>query len=412
MSRPRYDRHVLLRTVRVVAPLALFALLALSACTKHEGSSPTPLSSTVGPTLVPTAAAAEGPPGAKLAIASAAPASPVLGERLPEWARQIRTIGRFVAEPDGTGLRFAWSGSAVAIRFEGKKLSVRLRDDGKHTMNSMQVVVDGEPKQVLQMQKDRDAYDVVTDLPQGIHEVLLEKRTEAQVGEMVLLGITTDGKLLAPSPAPERRIEIIGDSISTGYGNEGPGPRCGFNAKQENEYQTYGAITARNLNADHVIVAWAGKTISEMRELFGRALPSRDDSTWDTARYRPQVVVTNLGTNDLANVDPGEKAFVDRHAALVARLRAAYPDALIVITLGPMLTDNYPPGAHRRSHALKYAKAAVAKLKASGDANVEFLELPEMVHADGLGCGFHPGPKSHKIMSEKLTAFLKERMKW
>ncbi len=411
MSRPRYDRHVPLCTVRVVAPLLL--LFALASCAKNEGSSPTPLSSTVGPALVPTAAAAEGPPGAKLAVANAASsASPVLGERLPEWARQIRSIGRFVPEPNGSGLRFAWSGSAVAIRFEGRKLSVRLRDEGKHTMNGLQVVVDGEPKRVLQMEKDREAYDVVTDLPAGIHEVLLEKRTEAQVGEMVLLGVSTDGKLLAPSPAPDRRIEIIGDSISTGYGNEGPGPKCGFNPKQENEYNTYGAITARNLGADHVTIAWAGKTINEMRELFARSLPSREDSTWDTTRYKPHVVVTNLGTNDLANVDTGEKTFVDRHAALVARLRVAYPEALIVITLGPMLTDNYPPGAHRRTHARKYTKAAVAKLKAAGDDNVEFLELPEMVHADGLGCGFHPGPKSHKIMSEKLTAFLKERLRW
>jgi lysophospholipase L1-like esterase len=341
------------------------------------------------------------------------------GERLTALAH-VRTIGRFA--PDRDGLRFAWSGSTIAVRFEGTALRVRLRDEGKQGMNAFQVVVDGEPRKVLRTSKERDVYDVVTDLPGGAHDVVIEKRTEARVGEVVLLGVETDGKLLAeaqsgpggPSasrPRP-RRIEILGDSISTGYGNEGPGPLCTFDAREQNEFLTYGAVTARALGAEHTTIAWSGKTLYEMRQLFSRALPEREDSAWDTSRFQPDLVVLNLGTNNFANIDPGEKKFVELYVALVARVREAYPAALVVAALGPMLTDTYPEGRRSLTQARKYMKAAVAKIQAAGDRNVEMLEFPEQKVADGLGCGFHPSVKTHKVMAERLTAFVRERLGW
>lgn len=57
-------------------------------------------------------------------------------------------------------------------------------------------------------------------------------------------------------------------------------------------------------------------------------------------------------------------------------------------------------------------KAAVAKLEEASDPNVAFLEFPEQRHADGLGCGFHPSLKTHELMGEQLTSFIKERMGW
>lgn len=387
----------------------MVAWLALgnTRCTKQDASGPTP------PTAMsaPSARAGAGDTGPKVAVAVPSKAETPGRDGLPGDLAYVRTVGRFVQEREG--LRFAWSGSSFVVRFEGTMLRVRLRDEGKNLMNALQVVVDGEPRSVLRPAKDKAVYDVVEGLSRGVHEVVLEKRTEARVGEMVLLGVETDGKLLAPAAAgAERRIEIVGDSISTGYGNEGPGPRCTFDARQQNEFLTYGAITARALGAEHTTIAWSGKTLYEMRQLFPRALPEREDSVWDTSRFQPQLVVVNLGTNNFANVDPGEQKFVDLYVAIVAKVREAYPSALVVAALGPMLTDNYPEGRHSLTQARKYMKAAMKKIEAGGDRNVVMLEFPEQRVADGLGCGFHPSVKTHKMMAERLTALARERLGW
>ncbi len=378
--------------MRSTALAMIVATLVVPSCTRKDSPA------TDAPSLVPTAAAA----AAAAPITKAASGSPTA-------TTTHRLMGRFVQEAGG--MRFAWPGSAMIARFKGTSISLRLRDDG---FNLFQVVVDGETKKVLRTDKAKDLYVLAEGLPDAVHDVVVEKRTEAKVGEAVFVGfeVGPGGQLLAPPPAPERRIEVIGDSISTGYGNEGPGASCGFVNSQENEYLAYGALAARALNADHTTIAWSGKTLHEMREYLGKSLPARDDSTWDFAQYQPQVVVVNVGTNNFALIDPGETRFVTLYHELVAKVRAAYPRAFIVCALGPMLSDVYPEGRRNLTQARKYMKVAVAKLKEAGDTNLEMLEFPEQNHADGLGCGFHPSLKTHKLMSDRLVAMLKERMGW
>jgi lysophospholipase L1-like esterase len=370
------------------AVLLALSVAVLSSCTRKDSSAIDP------PTLVPTAAAASPPPP----IASDASAP------------HVRFVGRFVKQPDG-GMRFAWPGSAMIARFKGTGVSLRLKDEG---WNLFQVVVDGEPRKVLVTNTKKDVWPLVDGLPDGVHTIAVHRRTEAKVGDAVFYGfeLVGAGALLPPPPAPERRIEIVGDSISNGYGNEGPNATCGYVNSQQNEYLAYGAITARALDADHTTIAWSGKTIYEMFEYFPRALPAQPDSTWDFASWQPQAVVINVGTNNFMNVDPGEARFVQRYVELVARVRKAYPAAFIVCALGSMLSNVYPEGRNALTQARKYMKVAMQKMKDSGETNIEMLEFPEQNHADGLGCGFHPSLKTHRLMAERLTAFLKERLAW
>lgn len=365
--------------------IAIASVLAC-ACTRRDA----PISDAPS-SIVPKAAAAVAEP----ASAAAAPAAP---------APTFRAVGRFV--PDGEGLRFAWSGSYVVGRFKGTTVSMRLKDEG---YNLFQVVVDGEVKRVLKTDPRKDLYVLVDGLPDGVHDISVHRRTEAKVGEAVFYEFV--GDMLPAPPAPDRRIELIGDSITTGYGNEGPGAKCGYVNSEQNEYLTYGALAARALGADHTTIAWSGKTLYEMKTYFDKALPARDDSTWDFSQYQPHVVVINVGTNNFALFDPGEKVFVDRYLALFEKVRAAYPSALIVCALGPMLTDKYPEGHNNLTQARKYMKVVMAKLRASDD-NVDFIEFPEQKHSDGLGCGFHPSLKTHQLMADRLVPLLKERMGW
>jgi lysophospholipase L1-like esterase len=376
--------------------LSLVVTGLLAGCTKNDTSAPEKPGS---PSLIPEAKA-------MTALAASDAAAP-----LPS----TRFVGRWVK--DGTAMRCAWSGCFVTAKFTGTAISARLKDDG---FNLLQVVVDGDVKKVLRLdnKKGETSYLLADGLPEGTHEVSIHKRAEAKVGDILFYAFEPrsgegPGKLLPGMPPPERRIELLGDSITTGYGNEGPGAACGYVNSEQNEYLTYGAITARNLNADHSTIAWSGKTQYEMRQYFDKSLPQNSSAAkWDFGQWQPQVLVLNVGTNDFANVDPGESRFVRQYLELVRDVRAAYPKTFLVIALGPMLSDIYPEGRQNLTKARRYFKVIVEKLKTQGETNYAFLEFPEQNHADGLGCGFHPSLKTHKLMADRLTALIKEHTSW
>jgi lysophospholipase L1-like esterase len=320
--------------------------------------------------------------------------------------RAMRLVGRF-DRTDPAGPRFAWSGSTVIVRFAGSELVVRLKDDGT---NFFHAVVDGRGPVVFATNGTKDRYVVASGLSPGEHEVVLVKRTEAKMGEVQLLGFEPPSALLAPRGAPSRKIELIGDSITAGFGNEGASPQCSYSPATENAYESYGAIAARALGADVVNVSWAGKTIGEMTQLWERTLPARDASAWDFA-WIPDAVVVNLGTNNFGWADPGLARFTEPYGKLLEKIRARYPSAHVVCMLGPMLSDTYPEGKQQLSRARAYTKAAVDAARARGDQRVHFLEVPPQ-DPTTAGCGFHPSVATHRKMAESLAATLRDKLGW
>lgn len=330
-------------------------------------------------------------------------------------------VGRFDRSTK-EGPTFAWSGSSVTVRFEGTALSADLRESGE---NRFAVIVDGQ----LQDEKivpgpGRHTVELVSGLQLGEHTLTLVRLTEPLVGETQLLGfrVSKGGKLLPAPPALERRLEIIGDSISTGYGNEGNDPSCGFSPATENHYETYGAIAARNLNAELVTIAWSGRGVfsnrgsttetEPMPELWRRTLPGRGDRPWDFESYTPQAVVINLGTNDFAPEVTDTSPFAKAYADFVAEVRSRYPDAHILCTVGPMLTDSYPPGMNALTTVRTAVQATVEAHNHAGDARVSYLEYGAPRAGEGLGCDYHPTIATQRRMAGTLTAALKEKLGW
>ena len=71
--------------------------------------------------------------------------------------------------------------------------------------------------------------------------------------------VLDEGKKLVDAPAfSDRKIEFIGNSITCGYGNEGLKKEEHFDYATENHYYSYASITARNLDAQHWVVARSG----------------------------------------------------------------------------------------------------------------------------------------------------------
>jgi lysophospholipase L1-like esterase len=320
---------------------------------------------------------------------------------------------RFVGRVDGCeadAVRFAWSGSGFVAGFNGTGLAVRLR--GKP--NQFTLLVDGVLLPTVVTQNGDQMYVLATGLPAADHEVALYRRTEASFGATSVVEITVEsGQLGAPLPAPERLIEVVGDSISCGYGDEGTSP-CSFSADTENHYLSYGAILARSFGADLSTVAWSGKGVASnyggnktdlIPQLYERAIPTEKRSVWNFVS-QPQLVIINLGTNDFStNFDPTETEFVTAYQGLLGVIRSHYPDAYILCTVGPMLI-----GTDLTAKARPFIAAAVEARRTAGDIDVEAFELTTA--NPNPACDSHPNLLTHAAIADELAAKVKSVLDW
>lgn len=311
----------------------------------------------------------------------------------------VRLVGRFTDKNE-----FQWTGSHVIARFEGTGARIKLNAG---TDEQFQIVVDGKTTEVLKPSGGSKTYSVASGLTAGTHEVIVWRRTEAFFGVATYEGFEFDGMLLPAAPAPTRKIEMVGDSITCGYGDEGAGPSCPFTSDTENHYLTYGAIASRNVNADLVATCWSGigmyrdygaGTTDQMPVRYLRTLPGTSTSAWDFSKYVPDAVVINLGTNDFAKGDPG-MPYQTAYLSFVRTVRMKYPSAY-VLAIVPV------------AGAKKYIDAVVSTLNGEGDKKIGTLAFSAPVAADGWGCDYHPSLPTHAKMGAELTAALKTKLGW
>lgn len=315
---------------------------------------------------------------------------------------RIHFIGRFDRR-DSAGPRCAWPGSAFEVRVRGG-ISVRLDEKGN---DRWQVVEDGAPAQILVLKDGSNTFSFPL---QGAHTLRFVKRTEAFVGTTQLAGVTLDqGAALLSPPRVGRRIEVIGDSITCGYGNEGKDRNEHFSPDTENAYLTYGWIAAEAVHADPTIVAWSGKKMwpdNTMPELYDRILPSDPTSVWSFDAPAPQAVVINLSTNDWGRGAPDEKGWTEAYAGFIGRLRTHYPKAVVYCTTSPM------SGGTSWTTIRDYLQKVIALREAAGDHRVHLLEFPPQKAEDGIGSDWHPSVATHRIMAGILTAALRRDLRW
>ena len=125
---------------------------------------------------------------------------------MPSGPPSVRYIGRFdVSQPNAPTAE--WSASAMQARFSGAQVAVRLGG----LNNYFDVVLDGVVQPVLKT-AGQPSYSVAAGLAAGAHDVLVFRRDEAFDNPATFSGFDFDsGALLAPCPAPARRIQIVGD---------------------------------------------------------------------------------------------------------------------------------------------------------------------------------------------------------
>jgi lysophospholipase L1-like esterase len=326
----------------------------------------------------------------------------------PSGDPALHFVGR-VDTTDPNAVKFAWSGTGVIARFQGTSVGVRLSTGQEYT-----VVVDGmvQPKLV----PVSGTTPIATGLAAGEHTVELYRRTEGAQGVSTFMGFDFGGGTLLAPPSVTRRLEFIGDSITCGYGNEGPDMNCPFTPQTENHYLAYPSLTARALNAEVSTVAWSGKGVAcnygddaasctnPLPTYYERILPDQATPTWDFSKFVPDAVVVNLGTNDLSTTtDPTQAEFETAYRALLEKIRSKYPNAHILCTNGPML------GGEDLTTVRSYLTNVVT---AMGDAKISTFDIDAQDGTDGYGCDWHPSLARHEKVAAVVTAAIKGKLGW
>ena len=307
-----------------------------------------------------------------------------------------------------------WPGTTIKARFEGTSLSIVMDDSTGD--NYYNVMIDGDLDHplILDCEPGPHTYSAAGNLENRIHDVWIFRRTEGFSGPTRFLGLILDpNETLADPPARSgRKIEFYGNSITCGMGNEVPEDEEDEQNDKRNNFLAYGAITARNLNADYTCISKSGIGIliswfdMVMPQYYNRLNPWDPESRWDFTQWTPDVVVINLFQNDswlIGRLDPVPEAeeITLAYKDFIRTLRSVYPDAFFVCALGSMdaTKEGSPwPG---------YVEKAVTLWKnQTGDQKIAtcFFEFD--------GFYKHPRVRHHRIMAEQLTRLIREKTGW
>jgi lysophospholipase L1-like esterase len=311
----------------------------------------------------------------------------------------------------------SWPGTGVAFTFTGTTASIGLTVTGT---NSADLIIDGGDPIVIS--SVTGTITTPSGLAKGTHTVVLRKRSEALFGSIYVGNITADGPVVATT-ASSRQIEIIGDSITVGYGLDGVLP-CTNTAALEDNPLTYEALASNSLKAEYNVIAWSGKGLirnypsgtvdtSPIMPQLWTSYGANDAANTYTfpPSWNPQAVVINLGTNDWAYQgyrDPmNTTVFASTMVQFVQTVQKHYTAAEIFLMTSPMLSDTYPTAADaQKTNQTNAIKSAIAQL----GPKAHLVEWP--TQGSDVGCDYHPNAATHAAEAPVLASAISSVLGW
>ncbi len=351
--------------------------------------------------------------GASPGITAAAPGD---GSRPADGVlARVHTAGR--VEDAGNLVRYSWPGVYFEGRIRGTGVGIVLDDSAA----DYDVQVDGATVATL-VTPGRTTH-WVNGLRNGVHTVRLVKRNDSPWSTSEFGGFVAapGGAVLSRPAARHRQIEFIGDSLTVGYGNLSTSRDCTSDqVKRTTDADvSYGALTARKLNADYQLNAYSGLGMVRnyngsspdvtYRTFYDRALLNVPGDVWrNPGTWHPGLVVVHLGTNDFSTpLNAGEPWTPD---SLVAAYRTAYGDFLKKLrtrygTATTIVAVGTGPFAD-------HVRQVVQERTGAGDSRVRYWHLDD-TGLDFLGCHWHYSAHDDRLIADRLTSFVADlRIRW
>ena len=330
----------------------------------------------------------------------------------------LRVLGRTNGSLEPVTL--FWTASGIEMNIKATEAWVTVRSDYELFEPWADVIVDGAMSQRLMVNKGEQKICLFRNMEgDKIRNVKLLRDTPAfPTDEKTLfqiLGVQTDGEF-CPLEEPKMRLEVIGDSITSGEGGSGAGGEMTWNSFCFNCVDNYAYMAAKELDAIYHCVSQSGWGVFCSWECDEKqAIPPYYEQVcgllngernkelgafekWDFQKFQPDVIVVNLGTNDGSGTKDMEKvgkAVED----FLKKLRDYNPESYILWCYG-MLGNGIQPTLEKaiQNYKVKF-----------GDERVKFVKLPDTLEGE-FGSRQHPGQKSHektaKVLVEEIRAIV------
>lgn len=341
--------------------------------------------------------------------------------------KNIRVMGR----DDGRGgdVSLFWSGSGIELNAKATALEIEI-DCAYHTHKPyLSFEVDGLRAQTFAPLNGRHFYSVFLGLSgEKAHCVRVIKETQPFAADpqahVRLIRLRTDGEILPP-PARRRRVEFIGDSITSGEGGRGPETFMEWVPMVFCASENYTRLTADRLRAEYQVLSQSGygfltsfdnNPAQNMPALYDEvcAVSAQGTMPYDFS-FRPDAVVIALGANDGAAL--AHPPFVDENGvshklsaspADGARLEAAaYRFICHVHEKNPQARLVWMLFYHETTIESAVRRAVARAAEAGIDVSFFFPAGLDRPMRQGRGSRSHPGIGAHKRIAAELARILR-----
>ena len=297
--------------------------------------------------------------------------------------------------------------TGVEVAFRGTSLKCTFRTG----QGKIRVYVDGDTEgtdTIVKVIKGTASYTLCENLPEGAHVVKILKGSSAERNLQLPAenAFETDGTFLIPPKKSELKIEVIGDSITEGYGSMGTSADRLPTLENSDATKAYACVAMQELGADFSIMALAGICVKDSDvnglNLYTRYSPYKE-TAYDPASFDADLTVLALGENDMWHAtdnnlfpDYNVEKFQADYAEMLRTIRAAHPDKPILCIFGMMPASSTPL-------AKQTIEAAVA------DTGFDKIYTMQMLSNEQGGIS-HPNQTAHAANAKTLVEKIREIM--
>ena len=313
-------------------------------------------------------------------------------------------------------ISFCYPGTKFSLNFASETIAVKLKANAGYYAFS----IDGGEFKKFSTYTGNESDKIfkltlANNLSSGFHTVSVMLVSEGHLCNPEFYGFElNNGAKIGKYNIKKRvKIEFIGNSITCGYGNEAAGRDDKFSDSTSNFAKSFAGQTIKNLNAVSMVVARSGigiyknfgdkKSGSEypMPRVYENTLITDTLERWDFSKWKPDVVVLGLGTNDLSENNYDYEKFALAYIAFLKNIRKHYPSAKIILLNSPML---HYQQSQDLMNVISNSKNAMSVLQDFKIYRFDFQELSD--DPTDYGADWHPSAKKAKEMARYLSYFI------